>query len=338
MPSPAILVRADLVPSCSGPLGLMASFAFTPTPADAKAKPGPGNESSYVLPCCFFVGKPNLESTMLLDAAVDQLASAHGGLRPVLAEQPVGHGTLYGRVARFYTFSVTFLRRMKLIAAIMSLVCTGVPAAGAQEPTSRPREAGNPAVADAKTEKPELPFQIRLLETHIRFEVNGDCHKSVHTIVKINNALGAREFARISFDYNRSFQQVQIPLVLISHANGGTSELLPSAVTDTANPAVEQYPAYQDVRVKSVRILGLQEGDTLEYRVVSTTTKHPLAPDFWLEHSFDRSGQVLKEEYQLDLPSARKVEPRVNADAPFVWKETEGSGEDAVTVYKWNRT
>ena len=59
--------------------------------------------------------------------------------------------------------------------------------------------------------------------------------------------------------------------------------------------------------MKSVRILGLQEGDTVEYRVITTTTKHPLAPDFWLEHSFDRSGQVLEEHYELDLPSSRKM-------------------------------
>ena len=128
----------------------------------------------------------------------------------------------------------------------------------------------------------------------MRFEANGDSRKEVHTIVKIINILGAKEFARISFDYDRAFQQVEIPMVRVNHANGGTSEVLPSAVTDTPNAAVEQFPVYQDVRVKSVRILGLQEGDTVEYRVITTTTNHPLAPDFWLEHTFDRSGQVLR--------------------------------------------
>ncbi len=154
-------------------------------------------------------------------------------------------------------------------------------------------------------EKPALPFQIQLLETHIRFETNGDARKEVHTIVKINDLAGARQFSRLGFDYNRAFQQVEIPLVKITHANGGTSEILPSAITDAPNPAVEKFPAYQDVRVKAVRILGLQDGDTLEYRAITTTTKPPLAPDFWLEHTFDRSGEVLEERYQLDLPSSR---------------------------------
>ena len=180
-------------------------------------------------------------------------------------------------------------------------------AAFAQEPAAKPPDAAPPSekVAAAKSEeKTALAFQIELLETHIRFEANGDSRKEVHTVVKINDLAGARQFSRLGFDYNRAFQQIEIPLVKISHANGGTSEILPSAITDAPNPAVQDFPAYHDVRVKSVRILGLQDGDTIEYRVITTTTKYPLAPDFWLEHTFDRSGQVLKEEYELDMPAS----------------------------------
>jgi len=211
----------------------------------------------------------------------------------------------------------------------------------AQEPAGRPAEKAvepSPAQKEKSAAKPELPFQIQLLETHIRFEVNGDSRKEVHTIIKINNILGARQFARISFDYNRAFQQVEIPLVRISHANGGTSEVLPSAVTDAPNPAVEQFPAYHDVRVKSVRILGLQEGETLEYRVITTTTKHPLAPDFWLEHTFERSGQVLEERYELELPASRHADIRISPAAPPGSTETMGTKEAERTVYHWVKT
>ena len=210
-----------------------------------------------------------------------------------------------------------------------------------QESASKPSETPNKQPATQKekpAEKPQLPFEIQLLETHVRFEDNGDSRKEVHTIVKIINILGVQQFARLTFDYDRAFQQIEIPLVRVSHANGGTSELLPSAVTDAPNPAVEQFPVYHDVRVKSVRILGLQEGDTVEYRVVTTTIKAPLAPDFWLEHSFDRSGQVLEERYQLDLPTSRQIEPRIKPDAQPTSKETTGSGEDVFATYRWKRT
>ncbi len=205
----------------------------------------------------------------------------------------------------------------------------------ARAQTSAATAQEKPAIAKPNTEKAILPFQIQLLETRIRFEANSDSRKEVHTIVKINNLLGARQFARLSFDYNRSFQQVEIPLVRVSHANGGTSELLPSAISDAPNPAVANFLAYHDVRVKFARILGLEEGDTIEYRVVTTTTKHPLAPNFWLEHTFDRSGQVLKENYELDLPS-RTSAVRIDPTAPPTSKENTGEGDASRTHYQWN--
>jgi Domain of Unknown Function with PDB structure (DUF3857) len=206
----------------------------------------------------------------------------------------------------------------------------------AQEQTAKPAANADPpsekAVAPKSEQKPALPFQIQLLETHIRFETNGDSRKEVHTIVKINDLAGARQFSRLGFDYNRAFQQVEIPLVRIIHANGGTSEILPSAVTDAPHPAVQDFPAYHDVRVKSVRILGLQEGDTLEYRVITTTTKAPLAPDFWLEHTFTKSGQALEEKYSLEVPKSREIKFQTNL-APTEKAESEASGME---IYQWD--
>ena len=208
----------------------------------------------------------------------------------------------------------------------------------AQEPAAKPPDAVPPTkqtAAPRSEEKAALPFQIQLLETHIRFEANGDSRKEVHTIVKINNLAGARQFSRLGFDYNRAFQQVEIPLVKISHANGGTSEILPSAIADAPNPLVQEYPAYHDVRVKSVRILGLQDGDTIEYRVITTTTKHPLAPDFWLEHTFDRSGQVLEEHYDLELPAAREVQLYTSPSTPPSKKSQVLPGGSGHMLYEW---
>ncbi len=262
-------------------------------------------------------------------------------LVPAPKRQATGGFTVCG--GRAYTSNVTLLRRAVIFGAILSWFACGVVGGQAQEPASKPaakvpEEKPAPNDENQVADKPQLPFQIQLLETQMRFEANGDSRKEVHTIVKIINILGAREFARISFDYDRAFQQVEIPMVRVNHANGGTSEVLPSAVTDTPNAAVGPFPVYQDVRVKSVRILGLQEGDTVEYRVITTTTKHPLAPDFWLAHTFDRSGQVLEEHYELDLPTSRKVEPRINPDAPPTSKENTGVGETAFTIYRWKQS
>jgi len=168
----------------------------------------------------------------------------------------------------------------------------------------------------------------------------------VHTVVKINNILGAREFSRLTFEYNRAFQQIEIPLVRIRHANGGTSELLPSAATDAPNPAVEKFKDFEDLRVKSVRILGLQDNDTVEYRVITITTHSPLAPDFSVDHTFDRSGQVLAEDYILDVPGHLNSTDKMAADwsgqPPFLFStvaatssHNDGDGKTERSIREW---
>jgi len=188
--------------------------------------------------------------------------------------------------------------------------------------------------------EPENPAQIELLETHIRFETNGDSRKEVHTRVKINNGLGARQFARLNFGYNRAFESVEIPLVHITYASGGSADILPSAISDQPNPAVVNVPAYQDVRIKSVRILGLAPGDQLEYRVVTAVANHPLAPDFWLEHSFVRAGIVTKEIFELDLPVSSKVQLKINPETPATSLFGDVGGIVFATRkgYRWERS
>ncbi|PYU02127.1 MAG: hypothetical protein DMG34_17015, partial [Acidobacteria bacterium] len=160
-------------------------------------------------------------------------------------------------------FSPCSVRRVLLIAAIFvfAFCCNDqtVDKVNAQEPKQEAKQAASPRPAE--TEKNAA--QIELLETKYRFETSGDSRKEVRARVRINNELGVRQFARLNFDFNRSFQAVDVPQVRITHASGGIADILPSAITDNPNPAVLDAPAYQDVRVKSVRILGLQPGDLL---------------------------------------------------------------------------
>jgi hypothetical protein len=230
----------------------------------------------------------------------------------------------------------------RLFAGLILLGAFSALPARCQEPASALAKPA-PKSPETAEKTPELPAQIELLETRVRFETNGDNRKEVHTRVRINNELGARQFARLAFDYNRSFQQIEFPQVRITHSGGGTADILPSAIADQPNPAVINAPAYQDVRVKSVRILGLAPGDILEYRVVTTTAHHPLAPDFWLDHTFDRSGVVSKEIFEIDLPSSclgdaaspHRVEVRVNPATPVVVGEKIAENGITRSVYRW---
>ena len=225
------------------------------------------------------------------------------------------------------------------VVAIVLFAAPGINASFAQEVSPKPSEkpADKKVESKAPREEEKNPAQIDLLETRYRFESDGSSRKEVHTRVHINSELGVRQFARLNFDYNRAFQSIEIPLVHILHAAGGTADILPSAITDNPNPAVTNAPAYQDVRVKSLRILGLEPGDNLEYRVITTTSHHPLAPEFWLDHSFDRTGVVSEEHFEIDVPASRKIQLHVRPEFTYEIKESE-SATDARVVYAWRRT
>jgi hypothetical protein len=216
----------------------------------------------------------------------------------------------------------------------------------AQDPSAAPASQATAVKPDAATVAAETPAQIELLETKIRFEANGDARKEVHTRVHINSELGVRQFSRLNFNFNRAYEKVEIPLVHITHKSGGSADILPSGITDEPSAAVTDFPAYHDIRVKSIRILGLEPADILEYRVITTTTNAALAPDFWLDHNFDRTGVVTKEVFELDLPARRFVAGsgssadvgriRVAAETPEASKTQTGTGDDARLVYRWN--
>jgi Domain of Unknown Function with PDB structure (DUF3857) len=241
-----------------------------------------------------------------------------------------------------------FLIQWRCAAVVL---CLGLSLRLPAAPQGRPPSAEKPAAAAS----PEPAFTIDLLETHVRFEADGSSHKEVHTRVKIHSEPGAREFGRLAFEYNRSFEQVDIPFVRVSHANGGTTDILSSAIADQPNPTVVNSPAYQDARIKSVRVLGLQPGDTLEYRVVTTGSHHPLAPAFWESHDFASGGTVTKEIYELDLPVSRLDRSAVSDYAPGARADQSnlqlyfspcaqpasvddsGKNHDARVIYRWVR-
>jgi hypothetical protein len=224
---------------------------------------------------------------------------------------------------------------MVRLSFISILVCASLLAQNSTKTPVPPRASKQSEAPAEKT--PEIPAQIELLETSIRFEADGSSRKEVHARVHMNNELGVRQFARLNFDYNRASEQIDIPLVRITHASGGTADILPSAITDQPNPAVLDAPAYQDVRVKSVRILGLAPSDNLEYRVVTSISRAPFAPNFYLSHDLDHAGIVTQELFEINLPASGAPKPWTSPAAQVFVTEKSGDLNNARLIYRWHR-
>ncbi|MBZ5529402.1 MAG: DUF3857 domain-containing protein [Acidobacteriia bacterium] len=198
-----------------------------------------------------------------------------------------------------------------------------------------PATTATPPPAEAK--EPATPYTIELLETRVRIESDGASRQETHTIILISSESAAGQFGRLTFDYDRSRESLDFPLLRITHPGGGTADILPSAISDQAHPAVAAAPAFQDVRRKSVRILGLRTGDRLEYRVVTTIRRAAMAPEFSFSHTFTRSAIVSRELLELDVPAGRAIQLRVSPSLPAAVEET-GEGESARRIHRWSVT
>ena len=228
--------------------------------------------------------------------------------------------------------------RLAVMSAAL-LITTAVGTGAQNSPKTSPDTTSSRAQAESVPEAAaKNPAQIELLETHIRLEADGSSRKEVHARVRIHSELGARQFARLNFEYHRAFETVEVPLARITHAGGGTSDILPSAISDQPNPAVAAAPAYQDIRRKTVRILGLQPSDILEYRIITVANRAPLAPDFFLFHSFAKDNIVTREVFELDLPASRKLQLRVNPATPETYAGQSGDGSEARSIHRWERS
>src|SRR6267142_1385042 len=356
MPSPAIFTSAGFVPSSFGPFAAGLSLARS---VNACAPKNP------IVTTAIPAKTPRIAALLAPFARTDSitLSDAPAPIRflcvlcvsalsflfffVTLACLPcraypatLPHPRLYASPSPPYTACEAILRlhlsfHPLLHALAVSYLLASVILSITQAQQSPQKPAEKPSSKASTPAEPENPAQIELLDTRYRFEANGDSRKEVHTRVKINSELGVRQFARLNFDYNRAFESIDLPLVRIAHPSGGTVDILPSAIADNPNPAVLNAPAYQDVRVKSVRILGLAPGDLLEYQVITTVTHHPLAPDFWLDHSFDRTAVVSQEIFELDLPASRPVQLHINPTTLASSTDKSGEGESARVLYRW---
>ena len=152
----------------------------------------------------------------------------HRGHRDVCFQKLARESLLYAIFGATYTAKVPLPMRLlnvlfpRWIGGLILLGAFGALPALCQEsapPTAKPAQKS----IEGSDKQAELPAQIELLETRVRFEANGDSRKEVHTRVHINNELGARQFARLAFDFNRSFQQIEFPLLRVTHSGGGTA-------------------------------------------------------------------------------------------------------------------
>ena len=176
-------------------------------------------------------------------------------------------------------------------------------------------DRGTVRFAGAKSDFTREAFVVETSRTAWRFETDGTGEKNVAVRVKVQSDAGVQMFGQLVFGYNAANERVDVGTVRVFKADGTTVSASADAVQDLSS-AVERVAAvYSDAREKHVTVPSLRPGDVLEFGV-RTTIHTPLAPGhFWMEHDFAKSGIVLDEQLQIDVPAGKPVTLKTRPDA-----------------------
>lgn len=224
--------------------------------------------------------------------------------------------------------TLTFARRL-----FVTLFLLTVPALLAAQKTV-PAPAPVPKSLETSAEKaPDYSQEAYVLEkwyTTYHFENDGSGKRELYARIRVQSEAGVEQLGQVMVGYNSANERVEIPYVRVLKANGTTVTAPPDSVQDLSAPLQKEAPVYTDFRQKHITVPGLRPGEVLEYDIV-TIVHTPLAPgQFWMEHDFAKTGIVLDEQLEVNIPKERSVKLKTRpGNDP---KITEENGRK---IYRW---
>lgn len=221
------------------------------------------------------------------------------------------------------------LRRLSLFA----LLCVNLSLL-AQTPSPNPLPVAPPVKPELAVPVPDHSqeaFVVEKLRYAYRFENDGTGRREVTARIKVQSESGVEQWGQLVVGYNSANERVEIPYVRVHKADGSTVSAPADSVQDLSIPLEREAPVYTDFRQKHITVPGLRPGEELEYSFV-TITQTPLAPgQFWMEHDFAKSGTVLDEQLELNVPKERTIKLKTKpGNDP---KITEENGR---RIYAWS--
>jgi tetratricopeptide (TPR) repeat protein len=192
---------------------------------------------------------------------------------------------------------------------LSALLCVSVSLL-AQTPSPNPLPVPPPVKPELVAPAPDHSQEASVVEKlryAYRFENDGTGRREVTARIKIQSEAGVEQWGQLVLGYNSANERVEIPYVRVHKADGSTVTAPADAVQDLSIPLEREAPVYTDYRQKHITVPGLRPGEELEYNFVTITHTPLAAGQFWMEHDFVKSGTVLDEQLELNVPKERVI-------------------------------
>jgi tetratricopeptide (TPR) repeat protein len=173
-------------------------------------------------------------------------------------------------------------------------------------------------------------FVVERSRTAWRFENDGTGTKRSETRVRIQSDAGIQTWGQLVLGYNAANERLDIVSVRVTKPDGTAVTASASAVQDLSSSVERIAPVYTDWREKHVTVPGLRPGDVLEYAATLTVVTPLATGQFWVEHDFAKSGIVLDEQLEIDVPADRKLTVKTKPGIDSTIAERSGR-----RVYQW---
>jgi Domain of Unknown Function with PDB structure (DUF3857) len=146
----------------------------------------------------------------------------------------------------------------------------------------------------------------------------------------VQSQAALQTFGLLALGYNAANEQIEISHVRVHKADGTVVETSAADVQDVTSAVTRLAPVFSDYREKQVPVKGLGVGDVLDYEF-DLRAQTPLVPgQFWFQYDFMKTGVVLDEELEINVPKSRAIkvksaglEPTVREDGDrriYSWK------------------
>lgn len=187
-----------------------------------------------------------------------------------------------------------------------------------------------PAATQAAADHSQEAFVVEKMRTSYRFENDGTGKREVYARIKVQSEAGVEQWGQLVVGYSSANEHVEIPFVRVLKADGSTVTAPADAVQDLSILPEREAPVYTDYRQKHITVPGLRPGEELEYEFVTITSTPLAVGQFWMEYDFVKSGTVLDEELELDVPKDRVL--KLKTRPGFDPKISEANGR---RIYAW---
>lgn len=165
--------------------------------------------------------------------------------------------------------------------------------------------------------------RIAYLRVYERVELDGSVRRVADFRATVRTPAGVAEFGQAVLPYVAGYGEASFEDVRVEKPDGQTRDVRDLRVEDLNPFGVSDGTVPSDVRVRRITIPGLEPGDSISYRMVSTL--RPFTPGHsYGDFKFAAVRMDQPQTYELDLPAGSRILARIRPGLRVDWVDVPG--------------